>query len=177
MENIFTDENQSWEFDFSKAIWATDMLNEKYKVVKDSVLHDVDFIVEDSKTILFVECKNANFKGVNNAKAFKPMEPVKIRDVARKYYDSIHFVKGIGKGKNKQFVFTYVVEERNGYITERKAIRNRLKDRLPFRLQKKCEFTRNLIDKIEVLCLEEWNHQYPYYPARRLKDKIWNVYD
>lgn len=29
MENIFTDENQSWEFDFSKAIWATDMLNEK----------------------------------------------------------------------------------------------------------------------------------------------------
>mgnify|MGYP006916248180 CR=1 FL=1 len=172
---IFTDENQSWQFDFSRALWATDKLHEDYMNVKDSILHDVDFIVEDEQTMLLIECKNANFKGVSRPSAFEPVGANKISDVARKYYDSIHFVNGVGKGKNKSYVYVYIVEARNGNITERKAIRNRLKDRLPFRLQEKCEFMFRLVDKVEVLNFDEWNKHYPQYPAKRLKEKKWKV--
>lgn len=175
MENAFTDENKTWEFDFSKAIWATDRIQKYYENIKGSFLCDVDFIVEDNHTLLFIECKNSNFKGVSKPNAFKPVKVNKIEDVAKKYYDSIHFVNGVGKGNNKRFIYIYVVEARNGNITERKAIRNRLKDRLPFKLQEKFDFVHKLIDKVEVLSLDEWNHQYPQYPAKRLQEKKWSV--
>jgi len=175
MGKVFTDENQTWQFDFSKAIWATDRIHEYYKNIKDSILSDVDFIVEDYDALLFVECKNANFKGVNKPNEFNPVKANKIGDVARKYYDSIHFVHGVGKWSNKKKIYIYVVEAHNGSMTERKAIRNRLKDRLPFKLQENCGFTSKLIDKVEVLSFDEWNYQYPQYLAVRLKEKKWDV--
>lgn len=135
MGMVFTDENKSWKFDFSKAIWATDRLHDEYQNIKDSILHDVDFIVEDNKSLLLVECKNSNFYGVSKPNDFRPVKTSKIGDVVRKYYDSIHYVNGLGKGINKRFIYVYVVEARNSHVTERKAVRNRLKDRLPFKLQ------------------------------------------
>ena len=151
MGKVFTDENQSWQFDFSKAIWATNQLHENYKTVKDSILHDVDFIAEDHQTMLLVECKNANFKGANAPKSFRPVRPDSVIAVARKYYDSIHFIRGIGKGKGKKFIYVYVVESHTGGITERKGIRNRLKDRLPFKLQKCFIFETDMIQDVFVL--------------------------
>ena len=164
---VFTDENCSWEFDFSAALWATDRLHEIYTDIKDSILHDVDFIIED-KDMLFIECKNANFKGVDNPKSFKPIGVDSLKTVALKYYDSLHFIRGIGKDK-KRLIYIYIVESKSGNITERKGIRNRLKDRLPFKLQKKYEFTKKMIDDVQVLCIDEWNKKYPQYPAVRLK--------
>ena len=175
MGAVFTDENQSWEFDFSKAIWATDQLHENYKTIKDSILHDVDFIIEDTNQLLFVECKNANFKGVTCPKSFKPLQRDSIHLVARKYYDSIHFVKGLGKGKTKKFIYVYVVEAHNGSATERKGIRNRLRDRLPFKLQKNCKFEDAMIHDVYVLSIDEWNKKYPQYPAARLKERMWEI--
>lgn len=58
MAYIFIDENQSCQFDFSAAIWATNELNTIYHNAKVQ-LSDVDFIVETETEILFIEYKNA----------------------------------------------------------------------------------------------------------------------
>ncbi len=58
MSIMFRDENESWQIDFSSAIWATDKLHEIFSVIKDSVLSDVDFVAETRDFVLFVESKN-----------------------------------------------------------------------------------------------------------------------
>ena len=84
MEFIFTDENQTCQIDFTNAVWATDQLNSIFSVVKDSILSDVDFIVEGANSIFFIEVKNSNFLGVDNPKAFKPLHEDLIRVLAKK---------------------------------------------------------------------------------------------
>lgn len=175
VRGIFTDENESWKFDFSTALWATDQLHAVYTTIKDSILHDVDFIVEEEQSLLFIECKNANFKDAQYPNSFHPIKSDSIQNVARKYYDSIHFVKGIGKNQDKKLIYIYIVESRSGSVTERKGIRNRLKDRLPFKLQKKYEFQERMIDDVHVLNIEEWNQKYPQYPASRIQAARWNI--
>ena len=64
MALIFTDENKTCQIDFSSATWATNQLNTIFSVVKDSILSDVDFIVEGV---------NSNFRDVDNPMAFKPL--------------------------------------------------------------------------------------------------------
>ena len=86
MPIIFKDENESWQIDFSSALWATDKLNETFSLVKDSILSDVDFVVEVEDFVLFVESKNSNFKEAKQA--LDPLDREKIKSVARKYYDS-----------------------------------------------------------------------------------------
>jgi hypothetical protein len=172
MEKIFFDENKSWQFDFSSSVWAIDKLHEIYSAVKDSLLSDVDFIVENQHELLLIECKNANFKGVNNPKDFTPIKKDSINKLARKYYDSLHFINGIGKNNGIKLTYVYVVESYTGNITERKGIRNRLKDRLPFKLQRDNSFQNKLITDIKVLNLDEWNDCFPQFPATRLQYKL-----
>ena len=74
MKIIFKDENQTCQIDFTNAVWATDQLNTIFSVVKDSILSDVDFLVEGANSIFFIEVKNSNFRGVDNPKAFKPLD-------------------------------------------------------------------------------------------------------
>lgn len=171
---IFTDENKSWQFDFSNAIWATDELHEIYSVVKGSILDDVDFIVETKDNLFMIECKNANVKYASKPKALKPLKEESLETVAKKYYDSFHYVRGLGKGNNKRLIYVYIVEAFNGRDTERKGIRNRLRDRLPFKLQKNYHFVQKMIDEVKVLTFNEWNRYYPQFPAKRLKECRWN---
>ena len=173
MNYIFTDENKSWQFDFSNAIWATDELHEIYGVVKGSILDDVDFIVETKDKLLMIECKNANIKYASKPKALKPLKKESLETVAKKYYDSFHYVKGLGKGNNKRLIYVYIVESFNGRDTDRKGIRNRLQERLPFKLQNKYQFAQKMIDEVKVLNLNEWNKHYRMFPAIRLKETLW----
>lgn len=69
------------------------------------------------------------------------MEDKKISVVIRKFYDSLHYL----------------------YLLDK------LKLELPFMLQENIGTGRNLIEKIEVLSIEEWNcdanyGKYPIYP-------------
>ena len=80
---IFTDENQTCQIYFANAVWATDRLNNIFHDVKDSILSDVDFIVEGSNSIFFIEVKNSNFRGVDNPKAFKTLDSDLIRVLAK----------------------------------------------------------------------------------------------
>lgn len=170
MSTIFKDENESWQIDCSSAIWATDKLHEIFSVVKDSLLSDVDFVVEAENFMLFVESKNSNFKEAQHE--FNPLDKEKIANVARKYYDSLIYVRALMKERNKKKIYIYLLESRNGDSNLRKSVRNRLKDRLPFKLQRNDELHETLIDDFDVLSFDEWNKRFKQFPAQRLKKSV-----
>ena len=170
MSILLKDENESWQIDFSSAIWSTDRLHEVFAVVKDSFLSDVDFVAEDEDFVLFVESKNSNFKEAKNK--FKPHEKEKVISVARKYYDSLVYVRALLKKRNKRKIYVYLLESRDGDINLRKVVRNRLKSRLPFKLQKNDGLYETMIDEFYVLNLDEWNKYFKQFPAKRLKEPV-----
>lgn len=170
MSIIFKDENASWQIDFSSAIWATDKLHEIFAIVKDSFLSDVDFVAEDEDYVLFVESKNANFKEA--AHDFDPLEREKIINVARKYYDSLVYVRVLLQERNKKKIYIYLLEARHGDSTLRKRVRNRLKDRLPFKLQQNDKLCEKMIDEFDVLSFDSWNKRFKQFPAKRLRAPV-----
>ena len=153
MSVIFKDENASWQIDFSSAIWATDKLPEIFAIVKDSFLSDVDFVAVDEDYVLFVESKNSNFKEASHD--FNPLEREKIINVARKYYDSLVYIRSLFQERNKKKIYIYLLEARHGDSTLRKRVRNRLKDRLPFKLQRYDRLCEKMIDDFDVLSFAE----------------------
>lgn len=172
MEFIFTDENQTCQIDFTNAVWATDQLNSIFSVVKDSILSDVDFIVEESNSIFFIEVKNSNFLGVDNPKAFKLLHSDLIKVLAKKYFDSFHYVRGLGKTFSKQKIYICIIEAANSDSVTQKSLRNRLRDRLPFKLQKIFSVSEKMIDDVKVLSFDEWNENFPQFPLSRLKPPL-----
>lgn len=169
MSYIFTDENKTWQFDFSSAIWATDQLHDIFQCVKDGVLCDVDFVVEDEYNLYFIECKNSNFAGVTKPDAHKMNNGEIWRKLARKYWDSLHYIQRIKQNKSKNKIYVCIIESRSGGTTDRKKLRLKLRDRLPFNLQIREEFDGKLISDVEVVNLDEWNEKYKNFPALRLK--------
>lgn len=159
MRNIFTEENGNYKIDCSKALWATDELHEQYHAAKCS-LSDVDWILETEEKIVLVEYKNASVAGTHNPEAFKPKDEKVINIVVKKFYDSLHFLTLLGKTKPKEYV--YILEFPNGDSVSRKMIRNRMKSKLPFFLQENVGEGRTLIEKLDVLSIDEWNENELY---------------
>lgn len=154
MEKIFKEENGNFMIDCSSALWATDKLHEQYQAAQCS-LSDVDWILETDGKIVLVEYKNANVAGAQNPEAFKPKEEKVIDKVVKKFYDSLHYLILLGKTKPKEYV--YILEHPNGDSVSRKMIRNRMKSKLPFLLQENVGEGRKLIEKLDVLSIDEWN--------------------
>jgi len=169
MSYIFTDENETWQFDFSSAIWATNRLHEIFQCVKDGVLCDVDFVVEDEYNLYFIECKNSNFAGVTRPNEHDPLAPEILRTVARKYFNSLQYIKAIGKNGNKRKIYIYVLEAKNEDRYLRKFVKNRLQSRLPFKLQQQTTIKEQMITELQVINLSEWNEKYKKFPAVKLK--------
>ena len=160
MEIKYKDENNNFSIDCTNAIWSTDKIHENYqytaKYGKIGFLCDVDWVIENEASVILVEYKNANIPNANNPSAFRPGEEKKLINVARKYFDSLHWLYLNGKDKPKKFV--YVLEYPAGNSTSRNLIRNKLKDKLPFRLQHEIsDAGRKLIEEIKVVNIEEWN--------------------
>ena len=170
MPVMFKDENESWKINFSSALWVTDKLHEIFSVIKDSFLSDVDFVAEAEDFVLFVESKNSNFKEAKHK--FKPYETEKIISVARKYYDSLVYIRSLIEDRSKKKIYIYLLESCNGDINLRKSVRNRLKDRLPFKLQRDAKLHEKMIDEFDVLSFDEWNKRFKQFPAERLKDPV-----
>lgn len=170
MSIIFKDENESWQIDFSSAIWATDKLNETFSRVKSSLLSDVDFVAEVDDFVLFVESKNSNFKESKNH--FDPRDEEKMKSIARKYYDSSVYVRSLIKDRSKRKIYIYLLETRNGDSVLRKSVRNRIKNILPFKLQRSDRLCENMIDEFDVLSFDEWNKRFKQFPAKRLKPPL-----
>ena len=174
INKIFLDEHGRFQIDFSQAIWATDKVHNIFCTLKDKILNDVDFVVEDEYNLFFIEYKNSNVKTEGESKKFNPIDGEGLRKVARKYYDSLNFIKTTGKGYQKKKIYIYILEtkhkeRRNNEL--RKYAYNRLKDRLPFKFKNKSEsqgiiMTETMIDVLKVLSIKEWNEEYKRFPAK-----------
>ena len=170
--NIFVDEHDSCQIDFTKTVWTIDNLHDIFSVVEGSLLSDVDFIAESKDKLLFIEYKNSNIKHVDKPKDFNSLSEDSINKVARKYYDSLNFIQAIGgKRKRKKKIYIYLVETPTSNKTTRKGIRNRLKKKLPFKLQEKNGLD-NMITDVQVLSIDEWKQKYRKFPINRLKEPL-----
>lgn len=169
MENVFIEENGMYSIDCRAAVWATDKMHEDYHTAGIHI-NDVDFLIENSTHILMVEYKNACLVNAENPNAFQPMEEKKILVATRKFYDSLHYLRLLGKNKPVQYI--YVIEYPNGDETTRKRLRNRLKIELPFVLQDNIGNGKRLIDRVEVLSIDEWNadSNYGNYPIKQVSE-------
>ncbi|MDD2957120.1 MAG: hypothetical protein PHR92_01100 [Lachnospiraceae bacterium] len=163
---VFTEENGVYCLDCRKALWAEGNLHDKYRCIKN-VIADVDFIFEDDRNIYLMEYKNASAPNAVNPSAFNPLSGGKIENVSRKFYDSLHYLMIQNKGKPKKYV--YVLQYPNGDATSRRMVRNKLKERLPFQMQKK---NKKLIESVEVLSIKEWNEHLIYkdYPLIKVEE-------
>lgn len=61
----------------------------------------------------------------------------------------------LDKTKPKEYI--YILEYPNGDSVSRKMVRNRMKKKLPFVLQGHIGEGRKLIEKLDVLSIDEWN--------------------
>ncbi len=167
MKKIFIDENGAYSIDCRAAIWATDKMHEDYHNAGIHI-NDVDFLIENPTHILMVEYKNACLANAKNPEAFHPMEDKKISLITRKFYDSLHYLKLLDKCKPVQYI--YILEYPNGDITTRKRLRNRLKIELPFSLQENIGDGIRLIDRVDVLSIDEWNNDncYGNFPIKQI---------
>lgn len=159
MDRIFIEENNVYQIDFTNALWATDKLN---NIISDSntILSDVDFIAETDDKILLVEYKNSNIKGAVNPTAFKPLEDKSINKIVRKFYDSLIYVNSVREYKPK--VYIYIIETTRDDGLLRLTLRDKIKAKLPFKLQEQNSFKNKLIDDFMVLSIDEWNKKYPF---------------
>lgn len=174
MSTVYIEENKQYSLDCSAAIWSTDKIHSYYQ---DSThqygdigfLCDVDFVIENEKNILLVEYKNASIPGAANPAAFHPEGENKLENVAKKFYDSLHWLYLKGKDKPKKYI--YILEYPNGNSSSRLLIRNKLQKKLPFELQTNCAVKgRKMIDEIKVVNISEWNADeelglYPLQPV------------
>ena len=152
MGEKFVEENGVYQIDCSKAIGATDQIHEVYH--KAGVqLKDCDFLVEDNESFYLIEYKNANINNAENPAAFKPEEDKMLNKVVQKFYDSLHYLYLTGKKKPIEYI--YVLEYPKGDIVTRKRLRNKMKQKLPFKLQDNIGTGNKLIEKVEVLSIEE----------------------
>lgn len=168
MDNVFIEENGAYSIDCTNALWASDKIHRDYQNAGIHI-NDVDFLIEDVSHIFMVEYKNANLPNASKPEAFNPFADKKISVEARKFYDSLHYLRLLGKEKPVQYI--YILEYPNSDITMRKRLRNRLKLELPFALQEKIGQGKKLIDKVEVVSISEWNEDLNYgkYPIKEIR--------
>ncbi len=160
MPGVLIEEKRKYGIDCANAVWASDNMHAIYhKCGLPHILCDTDFAVETDDFILLIEYKNANIPEaiahVNKGSEYNPFDKNKFDKIVRKYYDSLHYLRLEGKSKPVQYIF--VLEYPKGDPVTRKMLRNRLKERLPFELQD--QFTKGikLIEKVDVVSIEEWN--------------------
>lgn len=171
METLLIDENGEYGLDCTQAVWASDKMHEDYHRAKVQ-LSDADFLLEEANNILIVEYKNADTKKAREARyktpAFNPMDDKKFTSTVRKFYDLLHYIHLLGK--NKPVKYVYVVEAPNSDAIMRKRLRARMKTLLPFALQENINTGISLIDKVDVLSINEWNmhDEYGKYPFVKL---------
>ena len=169
----YKDENGQYNLNCTAAVWSTDQIHAYYQDSAHAYgelgfLCDVDFVIENVENILLVEYKNANIPGAQNPGAFNPLSGNKLENVAKKYYNSLHWLYLNKKDKPKKYI--YVLEYPAGNSTSRLLVRNKLFEKLPFRLQNSLASGRKLISDVRVVDIEEWNAdpelgQYPIVHA------------
>lgn len=161
---ILTEENEYYAINCDKALWVSDEQHNAYNKTVESFLKDADWFIETKTNIIIVEYKNGIVYQSKNDQ-FNPMKDKYIDSIARKYYDSLHYLTLLEKNKPK--IYVYVVEYPNDDPVSRKMLRNRIAQKLPFGLQKSLSSTIKLINDFEVVSINEWNKKYSDFPIFR----------
>ena len=159
---ILTEENKYYEINCENAVWASDEHHTLYQK-NANVLKDVDWLIETTDSILIVEYKNG--KVYRHEESFNPLKDKYVDGVAKKFYDSLHYLTLLGKHKKNKYI--YIVEYDNDDGVSRRLLRNRIKKKLPFKLQETVSDTIKLIESFQVFTIDEWNENYPDFPVRR----------
>lgn len=168
MTKIFKEENNVYQIDLTKTLWAIDNLNEIFHKSKIQC-SDVDFIAETETEFLFIEYKNANIDNAIKPQEFRPLDDKKINNVVRKYYDSLNYINYKRKNYHKTKKYIYILECSKDDGVLRRKVRSRIKTLLPFELQVHEMFDNKLIEEVFVLSIDEWNVMYPEYPLTKIK--------
>ena len=176
MPDILIEEKEKYGIDCRNAIWASDEIHKIYHSCGlPEILSDADFVVETEDAILLIEYKNANIPEARahaaEEKEYNPFQADKFNKIVSKFYDSLHYLRLMGKEKPIHYIF--VLEYPKGDSASRKLLRNRLKKRLPFQLQEKFDTGIRLIDSVSVMNISEWNldinyGRYPILPVSQL---------
>lgn len=167
---IYKEESNVYQIDFSNAIWSTNELHNIFHNTGVSILSDVDFIAETDNEIIFVEYKNASISGAANPDAFKPSEDKYINKIAYKFYDSLIYI--LACGYKKAYRYVYVLEYPKGDSITRKLIRNKIAAKLPFKLQENSNIKMKLISDFQVISIDEWNDIYSDFPITLIDKEI-----
>lgn len=170
MERIFTEENNVYQIDCTRAKWATNQLHHEYHA-SGVHLSDVDFLIEDADHLLMVEYKNAKIGNAAKPDAYDPNQEKNLNKLVKKFYDSLHYLHLLGKVRPVQYIC--VLEYPAGDPVNRRRLRNSMKKELPFQLQKNLGRGTTLINDIKVLSIQEWNEDciYGKYPISPLETK------
>ena len=165
MNMMLTEENGVYQFDCTKALWATNEIREQYFNARIHVLKNADFIIETQDELLIVEYKNATIRNAVNPQAFNPTDDKTRDSLARKYYDSLPYLQLRGKNKPKRYIF--IIEAANSDSTMRARLRGKIAKELPFVLQSNMATGINLLEEFDVLSIAEWNAHplYGNYPC------------
>ena len=166
MPGTLIEEKRKYGIDCSKAIWASDEIHAAYHSSGLDSLCDADFAVETEESILLIEYKNANIPEArahaNPGTEYNPFQSEKFNKIVRKYFDSLHYLRL--KGKEKPVHYIFILEYPKGDSVSRKMLRNRLKDHLPFELQKQIGTGIKIIASVSVMSISEWNSD-DYYKS------------
>lgn len=173
MPDVLIEEKGKYGIDCRKAIWASDEIHTLYHSCGlPEILCDADFALETADAILLIEYKNANIPEARahatSANEYDPSQIGKLNKIASKFYDSLHYLRLMGKEKPIHYIF--VLEYPKGDPASRRMLRNKLKERLPFRLQTQIDTGIKLIESVSVMNIAEWNAdtnygQYPILPT------------
>lgn len=171
MPGILIEEHKHYGIDCKTAIWATDEIKKTYNASGVNVLSDADFAIEMSDSLLLIEYKNAMIsearEHVSTSREggeYNPADDTNFNKLVKKFYDCLHYLRVFRKEKPIHYIC--VLEYSKGNSTSRKALRNRLKKQLPFRLQDSAKTGVKLIESVDVVNIDEWNHHavYGHFP-------------
>jgi len=160
----YRDENGKYEFDFSQCeVWEYHQLAQK-----TTLLSDVDFVINSEDEVIFLEYKNASIDGATNPSALLcKVETEKfILKAVKKFYSSLFLHWACrGNENDRPIVYILLIEhpEIDGKI--RKKLREKISKQLPIRLKDEPVIKRNVLNKFEVLNMDEWHQAYPLFKA------------
>ena len=84
--------------------------------------------------------------------------------VAKKYYDSLHYAMTRRHKKDGSKIYVWILEAPNGDDVLRCHIKERLKKKLPFLLQKQNNLNETLIDDLYVVDIKGWHKNFGQFP-------------
>jgi len=162
---IYIEEQGVYQIDCSRAVWSTDQVHSDYRNA-GTFLSDADFIAETDDYIYIVEYKNATISSQAESSGFDPTEQRIVDKIAKKFYDSLHYIRIHNKNKPVKYVF--IVEYPAAGVLEREELCDIIWDRLPFALQ--TGKPAKIIEDFEVVSIAEWNEhpeysQFPFSPV------------